>query len=248
MTNAPAYDRIGRTYTATRRPDPRIAMRISDALGDATRVVSVGAGTGSYEDDRTTIAIEPAATMIRQRSVSAAPAVQAVAEALPLRDDSFDAALASLTIHHWTDWRRGIDEMRRVARRTVIFTFEPDDVGNFWLTEEYFPEIPRMDVSRTPTIADLREHLDNADDIRVPVPQDCVDGFLAAFWRRPERYLDPDVRAGISGFAMLDTDVVERGVAKLAADLESGAWDERFGSLCELDELDVCYRLVVAER
>jgi SAM-dependent methyltransferase len=243
----PVYDTIGRSYTDTRRPDPRIAARIHTALGDARTVVNVGAGAGSYEpSDRRVVAVEPSPTMIAQRPLGLAPCVQAVAEALPFADAAFDAALASLTIHHWPDWRPGLNEMRRVADRIVLFTFEPEDVGAFWLTEEYFPRIVTMDVTRTASVAELIDHLGPCEDIRVPVPHDCTDGFLAAYWRRPEAYLDPVVRAGISGFALLPDDVVERGVQRLADDLSSGAWERRFGDIRDLDELDVCYRLIVS--
>jgi SAM-dependent methyltransferase len=246
MTSASAYDSIGKTYTDTRRPDPRIAARITDALGDAQSVVNVGAGAGSYEPvDRRVVAVEPSRTMIDQRPAGLAPCVQGVAEALPFADATFDAALASLTIHHWPDWQHGVDEMLRVASRVVIFTFEPGDVGGFWLTEKYFPEIVWMDATRTASIAALIARLGACEDIRVPVPHDCTDGFLAAYWRRPEAYLDPVVRAGISGFQLLDDDIEARGVKRLADDLASGRWEERFGHLRDLDELDVCYRLIV---
>jgi SAM-dependent methyltransferase len=142
--------------------------------------------------------------MIRQRAAGTAPVIQASAEALPFRDDSFDAGLALLTLHNWTDWRRGLDELRRVADRLVIFTFEPGEVGNFWLTDAYFPEIVELDRGRCPSVADLVRHLGDCRVDRIAIPHDCVDGFLAAYWRRPEAYLDPKVRAGISGFALLD--------------------------------------------
>jgi SAM-dependent methyltransferase len=242
------YDRIGESYTDTRRPDARIAARIIDALGDARTVVNVGAGAGSYEpSDRFVVAVEPSGTMIAQRGPGLAPSVQAVAEALPFRDRSFDAALASLTIHHWADWRHGLDEMQRVASRVVVFTFEPGDVRAFWLTEEYFPEIVDMDVTRCASVAEIAGRLGPCEDIRVPVPHDCTDGFLAAYWRRPEAYLDAVVRAGISGFALLSGDIVARGVQRLSDDLADGTWERRFGHVRELDELDVCYRLVVTK-
>jgi len=242
------YDHIGGTYTSTRRPDPRVAAKIVHALGRAATVVNVGAGAGAYEPtDRSIIAVEPSSHMIRQRAAGTAAVVQASAEALPFQDHSFDAALALLTLHHWTDWRRGLDEMKRVADRLVIFTFEPGDVGNFWLTDAYFPEIVELDRGRCPSVADLVRHLGNCQVDRIAIPHDCLDGFLAAYWRRPEAYLDPKVRAGISGFALLDPGIVTRGVARLAADLESGAWAERFGHLRQLEALDVCYRLLIAD-
>jgi SAM-dependent methyltransferase len=242
------YDHIGRTYTSTRHADPRIAAAIMRALGDAVTVVNVGAGAGAYEPtNRSIVAVEPSSHMIRQRAAGTAPVIRASAEALPFRDHSFDAALALLTLHHWTDWRRGLDEMRRVADRLVVFTFEPGEVGNFWLTDAYFPEIVERDRGRCPSVADLVRHLGDCRVDRIEIPHDCADGFLASYWRRPEAYLDPTVRAGISGFALLDPDVVTRGVARLKADLESRAWEERFGHIRQLEALDVCYRLLVTD-
>jgi SAM-dependent methyltransferase len=241
------YDRIGRTYTATRRPDPRIAAAIVRGLGDSETVVNVGAGAGGYEPPgRTVVAVEPSWSMIRHRAAGASRVVQASAEALPFQAGVFDAALAVLTLHHWADWRRGLDEMRRVANRLVVFTVEPGDVGNFWLTQEYLPEIVQLDQGRCPSVAELVGHLGNCEVEHVAIPHDCADGFLAAFWRRPEAYLDSRVQAGISGFALLDLEAVARGMARLRDDLESGAWERRFGNIRALDALDVCYRLVVA--
>jgi SAM-dependent methyltransferase len=243
------YDRIGTTYASTRHSDPRIAAAIMRALGDSQTVINVGAGTGAYEPtDRAVLAVEPSAHMIRQRRTGTAFSVQASAEALPFRDHTFDAALAALTVHHWTDWRRGLDEMKRVADRLVVFTFEPGDIGNFWLTDTYFQEIVELVRRRCPSVAALEHHLGDCSLDRVAIPHDCADGFLAAYWRRPEAYLDPRVRAGISGFALLDQNVVARGVERLKTDLESGAWDDRFGHLRQLDELDVCYRILLTDR
>lgn len=241
------YDRIGRGYTSTRRADPRIAAAIVAALGDAEFVINVGAGAGAYEPaDRALVAVEPSWQMIEQRSSAAGPVVRALAEALPFGAGTFDAALAVLTVHHWTDWRCGVDEMKRVARRLVIFTAEPRDAANFWLTDAYFPEIVELDRGRYPSTSELVHHIGDCRVERVPIPHDCVDGFLAAFWRRPEAYLDPSVRAGMSGFAIIDQGAVAAGVARLKSDLESGAWERRFGHLRSLDALDVCYRLVVS--
>ena len=239
------YDRIGRQYTSTRRADPRIAATILDALGDADSVVNVGAGAGAYEPSgRALVAVEPSWQMIRQRSGDSL-VVQASAEALPFPTGTFDAALAVLTLHHWADWRSGLEEMRRVADRLVIFTIEPREVGSFWLTESYFPEIVGLDRGRCPAVAEVVEYLGNCNVDHIAIPHDCVDGFLAAFWRRPEAYLDPGVRAGMSGFALLEQDVVDRGVARLKSDLDSGDWERRFGHIRSLDALDVCYRLLV---
>ena len=209
-------------------------------------MVDVGAGTGSYEPrDRRVLAVEASLAMIRQRPADAPRAIQAVAEALPLASRSFDAALAVLTVHHWTDRAGGLAELRRVARRVVAFTWDPAATERFWLTTDYFTEILALDVPRFVPIAVLAALLGGADVRPVPVPWDCQDGFLGAYWRRPAAYLDPAVRQGMSGFAQLEGSLVERGIARLAADLRSGAWEARFGALGGLAELDLGYRLVV---
>ena len=243
---AARYDAIGRTYTATRGTDPRIAARIWDALGDARTVVNVGAGTGSYEPpDRDVTAVEPSAVMIAQRPLGAAPAVQASAEALPFEDASFDAAMAVLTLHHWSDLRAGCAELRRVARdRVVVFSWDPTYVGRMWLGPEYFPQYSREDAEGFPSLAEQAAAL-GAEAKVVPIPWDCRDGFFSAFWRRPEAYLDPAVRAGISTLAKRSDDELAEGLARLRADLESGAWARRHADLLERDELDLGYRLLV---
>lgn len=243
---APAlYDRIGTTYSEHRRPDPRIAARIRAALGPARTVLNVGAGTGSYEPrDRSVVAVEPSAEMIRQRPPTAAPAVRASAEALPFRERAFDAALAVLTIHHWPDWRAGLRRMQRIAReRVVLLTWDPAHPG-FWLVQEYFPEILAADLRIFPSLAGLREVLGPLEVHPVPVPADCEDGFLGAYWRRPERYLDAGVRSAISTFAALPEP--DTGLARLRRDLADGSWERRHGSLRAAAELDVGYRLVRA--
>ncbi len=241
------YQSIGAGYSAARRPDPRIQRLILTALGDARSVVNVGAGTGNYEPtDRRVVAVEPSLAMIAQRRSGAGSVTRAVAEALPFGDQTFDAALATFTLHHWTDLARGMSELRRVARRQVILLFEPWDSWQFWLVE-YFPECQSLpsEIS-APGIDDVRAHLDVHTVVTVPVPADCVDGFAGAYWRRPEAYLDPSVRAGISSLAQLSAEVAERCVQRLRQDLESGEWDARYGYLRELPEIDLGYRLVIA--
>ena len=245
----PVYDQIGRRYARTRQPDPRVAAAIAGALGDARTVVNVGAGAGGYEPaDRQVVAVEPSGTMIAQRPSRAAPCIQGIAEQLPFRDRSFDTSLGVLTIHHWADQAAGLRELRRVARhRVVLVTWEPGGFDGFWLTTEYFPEIIDLDRPRFPPVAALAGSLGAIRAIPIPVPHDCQDGFLGAFWRRPEAYLDPEVRNGISVFAQLAPEHVRPGLARLADDLRSGRWEARHGALHERDSLDVGYRLVVAE-
>jgi len=242
------YDELGVGYPLTRRPDPRIADRIVEALGDSASVVNVGAGSGSYEPgDRLVVAVEPSKTMIRQRPAGSARVVQAAAEDLPLIDGAVDAALAVLTMHHWTDPRRGLSEMIRVARRRiVILTWDQEVFEEFWLVREYFPCIRDLDRGRAPAITDIASALGESAVISVPIPHDCVDGFLGAFWQRPEAYLDPRVRSGISAYAAISPEERDEGLGRLAADIDSGAWEERHRDLLDLDELDLGYRLLVA--
>ena len=242
-----SYDVIGRSYTATRATDPRIAAAIWDALGDARTVLNVGAGTGNYEPpDRDVTAVEPSGVMIAQRPPGAAPAVQAAAETLPFEDASFDAAMAVLTVHHWTDWRAGIEEMRRVARRVVVFSWDPSFAGRLWVSADYFPELIDEDVRLFPSLADQAGALRALRVLAVPIPADCRDGFYGAHWRRPEAYLDPVVRAGISTLATRSPGELDPGLARLADDIRTGAWGERHADLLELDELDLGYRLLVS--
>lgn len=245
----PAYDQIGRSYACTRQADPRLAAAVNAALADAASVVNVGAGTGSYEpEDRRVVAVEPSWTMIRQRPAGAAPAVQARAEALPFPDAAFDAALAILTVHHWTDLHRGLAEMRRVAsRRVVVLTWDHDVWESFWLIREYLPSIAVVDRRRSVPPQHIVSALGGAEVLPVPIPHDCADGFHGAFWQRPSAYLDPDVRSGISTYALIDPVERDKGLRRLRADLESGKWAARHASLLTLDELDLGYRLIVAE-
>jgi SAM-dependent methyltransferase len=217
---------------------------ITNALGASRTVVNVGAGTGSYEPrDRDVVAVEPSAEMIVQRPADAAPVIRAPAESLPFDDGAFDAAMAVLTIHHWSDVAAGLREMQRVARRVVIMTWDPAS-DPFWLTRDYFPEIIAFDRTIFASLDDLRSMLGDLEVITVPIPHDCIDGFLGAYWRRPEAYLDATVRAAISSFARVPD--VERRIERLRADLEAGRWAERNAELMAVEELDVGYRLVVA--
>lgn len=249
-TGGVRYDVIGTGYARRRAADPRIAAAIDAALGDARTVVNVGAGTGSYEPvDRPVTAVEPSVAMALQRPGHLPAAVLGVAESLPLADGSADAALAVLTVHHWTDQARGLGELRRVARRrVVVLTVDPDVEARMWLFREYAPEIIQRDRREFPSPAQLASWLGvPVTSTVVPVPSDCADGFLLAFWSRPEAVLDPVARGATSGFARMDPSHEQRAVRRLREDLRSGAWDARHGHLRALAELDAGLRLVVAE-
>jgi SAM-dependent methyltransferase len=246
---APRYDTIGESYAATRREDPRLRECIHAALGDARTVVNVGAGAGSYEPrDRYVIAVEPSDVMAAQRPPELAPALRASAGALPLRDGAVDAAMAIITIHHWDAERAsGVRELRRVARGpVVIVTYDPRVSSRTWLMEDYAPEIAALDASIFPEPERVAEWLGGEVTIDpVPIAADWSDWMLGSFWAHPERVLDPVARSNTSGFARMEPAVVERIVAGVSADLESGAWDERHGELRSLTEYDAGLRLIV---
>lgn len=240
------YDVIGINYAELRKPDPRIAAAIDEALGPARTVLNVGAGTGSYEPaGREVTAVEPSGEMIRRRDPSAAPAIQATADHLPFGDGAFDASMAILTIHHWPDKEAGLREMRRVTRgRIVLLTFDPS--SRPWLTD-YLPVLAALDEGQMPAVSDYERWLGPVRVTPVLVPHDCTDGFLYAYWRRPDAYLDPRIRSGSSSFWALG-DRAGRGLEKLREDVRSGEWERLHSELLTLPAYDAGYRLVVADR
>jgi SAM-dependent methyltransferase len=248
MSSAQLYDTIGATYTVTRCTEPRIAEQLWAALGDARTVLNVGAGTGSYEpSDRDVTAVEPSAVMRALRPAGAAPCVAATAESLPFEDRSFDAAMAFATVHHWQDPIAGLRELRRVARRVVVFTHDTSDTGwlrRFWLTRDYLPEVADLQVGR-PSLTEQARAI-GARMEPVLIPWDCADGFFEAYWRRPEAYLDEQVRRGISVWARVGPDAEQRAVHGLRNDLASGRWAERNRDLLDLEAAELGLRLLIA--
>jgi SAM-dependent methyltransferase len=242
------YDEIGAGYSSARRTDPRWMAEILAALGDSRSVVDVGAGTGSYEPtDRQVYAVEPAAEMIRQRPAGASPVVRAIAEALPIRSDAADAAMAVLTVHHWTNWRQGLAELRRVAPLRVVLAYDTSLHASYWFVREYVPEIASLELSR-PSADDIAHEL-NADTITpLLVPWDFTDGVFPAYWRRPAAYLAPAARHTCSALAQAPPAAVSRGLTRLKDDLSSGKWRERHQDLLKLDEWDAGFRLIVSTR
>ena len=247
MSQAQLYDTIGATYNVTRCTEPRIAARIWAALGDAQTVLNVGAGTGSYEPpDRHVLAVEPSALMRSQRLPDAAPCLAGSAENLPFDDQSFDAAMAVCTVHHWQDPIAGLREMRRVARRVVVFLFDTSDPSQFWLTRDYLPEFAALKgVQVLASLPDLTGAI-GARLEPVPIPWDCTDGFFEAYWRRPEAYLDEHVRRGISVWTSVGPDAEQRAVDGLRDDLASGRWAVRNHDLLDLDVAELGARLLIA--
>lgn len=242
------YESHGTGYAIQRRTDPRIARLVHGALGDARTILNVGAGAGSYEPaDREVTAVEPSARMRAQRPADRTPAIDAVAEHLPFADHSFDAAMAMITIHQWSDSDQGLRELRRVSRGpVVILTFDGDALDTLWLAG-YAPELIEAERHRYPAIEHVCEVLGGTVTVTpVPIPIDCVDGFTEAFYGRPERFLDEAVRRGQSAWGFVDAESEARSVSRLRADLESGEWDRRHGHLRVQPEFIGALRLISA--
>ena len=242
------YERVGAGYAVQRRTDPRIASLVHAALGSATTVVNVGAGAGSYEPaDRRVVAVEPSATMRAQRPPGSAPVVAGYAERLPLADRAVDAAMATVTVHQWSDPAAGLAELRRVARGpAVVLTFDPDALDGFWLAT-YSPELIAAERQRYPTMAQLATWLGGEVTVEtVPIPADCVDGFTEAFYARPERMLDPAVRRAQSAWTFVAPTDEERAMTMLAEDLADGTWEMQWGELRSQPVYAGSLRLVVS--
>jgi len=241
------YGAIGKTYARFRQQDPRIAAAIHAALGDARRIVNVGAGAGSYEPtDRDVTAVEPSATMRAQRPPHLATAIDAIAENLPFPDKSFEAALASVTIHQWSDLPRGLSELRRVTRGPIVLVVaDPERLRDFWLNH-YAPEVLAEESRRFPAIAMVSALLGGGARVQpVPIPFDCKDGFNEAYYGRPEMLLDPAARMACSSWSFVSLEVVERFECDLRCDLENGAWEARWGALRTQQSYDGSLRLVI---
>ena len=241
------YERHGQGYGMQRRTDPRLAALIQGALGSARTVLNVGAGAGSYEPlDRYVVAVEPSAAMRAQRP-RWAPAVIASAEHLPFDDGAFDASLATITVHQWADPARGLRELRRVTSGpVVVLSFDGEALDRFWLAE-YAPELIEAERRRYPALDSIAGQLGGSVQVQtVPIPSDCIDGFTEAFYARPERLLDPAVRAAQSAWHFVEQAARERAIERLRADLDSGEWDRRFGALRTQATFDGSLRLIVS--
>lgn len=243
---AAIYDEIGKRYILGRRTDPKIAAQIHNSLSGAESVLNVGAGTGSYEPPHILVkAVEPSEAMINQRAEASAPATQAKAESLPFKDGSFSHCMTVLSMHHWENREKAFSEIKRVTRnRFVAITWDPSS-RPFWLTRDYFPEVHDIDKQIFPSLTEFNNSFERVDVSVLRIPADCVDGFLGAYWRRPEAYLDELVRANMSTFSKIPN--LNAGLAQLRSDLESGLWESGNEDILNSAYLDVGYRILIAE-
>jgi SAM-dependent methyltransferase len=242
------YDNKGQQYSGHRQTEPKIAGFIYRALGNAKTVLNVGAGAGSYEpDDRYVVAVEPSAGMRSQRLANGkSPAVNAFGDQLPFDDDAFDAVTAFVTLHHWPDMKKGLLELKRVAReKVIVMTFDPEALDRFW-NAEYFPEVIDVERQRYPTISFIVDTLgDRCEVWEIPVPLNCVDGFQEAFYGRPESFLDENVRKAQSAWGFISDKQQQTMVKRLADDLASGVWDSKYGHYREQPEFVCALRLII---
>lgn len=241
----PIYDTIGHNYSENRKTDPEIERQIHSKLEGATKIINIGAGTGSYEPQHLDlVAVEPSEKMITQRHTDAHPVVQASAEALPFADNSFSHALTILSMHHWKDREKAFQEIKRVATHKFVALSWNPAAPPFWLTRDYFPEIFEADLDIFPTTQELESHFKHVTITPLLIPQDCQDGFLAAFWKRPAAYLNPAIRNSISTFAKLKN--MDEGLKQLEADLADGTWEKANHSVLSLDKFDTGYIMIEA--
>ena len=242
----PIYDDIGINYASNRQTDPRIAGQIQTLLKGARRILNIGAGSGSYEpEEADLVALEPSSAMIAQRKPESHPVIQGVVEQLPFEDDSFSHAMSILSMHHWENQAKAFGEINRVATdRFVALTWNPE-AEPFWLTRDYFPEFHQRDKIIFPSVGELSTHFETVEAYAVPIPDDCVDGFMAAYWKRPEAYLDEGIRASISAFARL-SDPTE-GLRRLESDIKSGRWEEKNRAILDQSPLDAGFIIVSAQ-
>ena len=240
------YDETGKNYATGRATDPRIAAQIHAKLRGAESVLNIGAGSGSYEPSNINVtAVEPSERMIKQRGALSAPVMKAQAESLPFNDGEFSHCMTVLSMHHWSSRPKAFSEIKRVTRdRFVAITWDPESYP-FWLSRDYFPEIYDIDQTIFPKLAELNDTFDNIDVEILELPADCIDGFMAAYWQRPEAYLDDTIRENMSTFSKIGD--LESGIARLRKDLDSGTWKSRNQSLINSDTFDAGYRLITVD-
>ena len=240
------YDDIGINYTVTRSTDPRIAKQLYSELQGATRIVNIGAGTGSYEPENIElVAVEPSSEMISQRRADSHRVEQAFAEKLPFENGSFSHAMTINSMHHWENRALAFSEINRVAiEKFVAITWDPES-DPFWLTRDYFPEIYEMDKCIFPELGEFNEHFDEVKISPLQIPSDCKDGLLAAFWKRPEAYLSSKIRQSTSPFSKIKN--LTQGLQKLENDLANGVWSKNNHAILNLTSLDVGYRVISAK-
>lgn len=236
--NPPVYDLIGSGYDTTRRADPFIAGRLKELLADAVggTYLDVACGTGNYTIALAAaglrmVGVDQSATMIAAASAKSAEVEWHIGDvtALPFETGRFAGAICTLAIHHFADLSVSFRDIRRVMRRgpLVLFTATHEQMRRCWLSH-YFPDAIVASIRQMPDLPVVLQHLHSAGfDKAVTEPYeirpDLQDFFMYSGKHRPQIYLDPKVRAGISTFSRLASPAeVEAGCGQLARDIASG--------------------------
>lgn len=239
--NETTYDEIGATYNGTRQADLYLTGRLLDLLQPAPDklYLDIGCGTGNYtialaDKDVNFYGVEPSETMLqearsRHKKITW---LQGTAENIPVVNNLFDAAIATLTIHHWNDLNKSFSELHRVLKdngKIVLFTSTPEQMEGYWLNH-YFPEMLKKAASQMPSFAIIEQacmvngfEIKNTEEYNIQ--DDLQDRFLYIGKNNPELYFDENIRSGISAFAALaNEDETQSGLLKLRADLQNGTF------------------------
>jgi ubiquinone/menaquinone biosynthesis C-methylase UbiE len=256
------YDKIGINYNETRRPDPYLVSRLFHHLQPqkVKTYLDIGCGTGNYTIELHKkgvdfIGIEPSGEMLKvaKSKCSTIEWKKGKVEAIPLRNESVDGVLGSLTIHHWSDLKKGFQELHRVSKtksRLVIFTSTPEQMNGYWLNH-YFPKMLADSKVQMPNLNIVIECLKQANFRNITtekyfIQNNLQDLFLYAGKNRPELYLNPNVRKGISSFsALANQKEVQRGLKQLEQDITTNDIQEIIAKY-ENDKGDYLY--IIAEK
>jgi ubiquinone/menaquinone biosynthesis C-methylase UbiE len=244
------YNTIGTGYNNTRRADPFLTQKLYGFLAPkpGNLFLDIGCGSGNYTvalADRglSFYGVEPSEKMLELARCQNSHIcwMQGTAEQMPAADGHFDGAIATLTMHHWTDLNKSMLELCRVLRpggKLVCFTSTPAQMAGYWLNH-YFPVMLDRSMRQMPAFERMEEAL-QPTDLRVTytekylISDDLVDCFLYAGKNRPWLYLDENIRKGISSFqALANQTEVAQGLAALEADLANDQFTtikERFNN------------------
>lgn len=237
------YNRIGKDYNTTRKADPYLTtelIRLLDAVEEG-KYLDIGCGTGNYTSALYNAGIvicgvDPSLAML-ENARKKHPMIewkQGTAEALPFPDQSFNGIIGTLTIHHWSDLRRGFSELNRVLKpsgKIVLFTSTPGQMKGYWLNH-YFPEMMQKSVKQMPEVETIQEALAGTSltldqQVRYFVKPDLQDQFLYIGKEQPEIYFNETIRNGISSFANLaHAPEVKHGLEQLKTDIQTGKIQE----------------------
>lgn len=233
------YDKIGIDYNTTRKADPLLVERLYFHLAPekGKKYLDIGCGTGNYtvalnRKGVDFIGLDPSREMLKiaQTKNNNVSWHKGKAEKIPFEDKAFDGAIATLTLHHWSDLSHGFNELRRVLKpggNLVVFTSTPKQMEGYWLNY-YFPKMLQDSIQQMPKFEAVEKSLkESGFEIKTTekyfVKPDLKDLFLYAGKHNPTLYLNEQIRKGISSFSSLaHTYEIVSGLDQLQADITSG--------------------------